>query len=658
MALTKATFSMVKGSPANVLDYMTAAQIADVQAYTYTQDVTTAIQAALDASTEVYLPAGGYLISDTIKLKKGGQMMVGAGRSWLPTEGTHFLWAGVNTKDAIELDSGRVDGAGDNDVLVGAYAAHFGLSFKAGFAPRNALFVRDGVFHSTFEQIYARPYAGDAPAESMLKLHSGAGYSYGVGNMFRDIVIRADMLTYTAGPVPRGVWVQSAIESVFENVRVFDCEDGWVIGDDAPNYRAVQNLQFYSCHSEIVGNRDNNTVNGCSLRYYAGTDVGFYGCKFNAGTSPADPAWAAHRNIRFVGSTDTATGSVDVKGLYFDGCYLWGIGTCDYSIEVSADAKLQEVVFDKCQFVAFEEGIIKTNTPSTPQIALRDSSFYRALFGGSEIASFSGFGIDTGALTIGATDDLVHEANNLLPYTQSSFYIGSITSTDGEPILVSAVQQSYANYGVEFSLFNAGSSSATTDASTVLRLRPILDTEIIAQVQKQQAIGLIGNGIVYSLNFSVPGVAFGDHVFAAFKTPKQTSTFELDGAIMGAYVSAANTITFQIMNRRGAGFTPNANATLFVCKAFPRFDIYQITTYDAPSIANVAQLTHDVTVTGAAVGDYVSVSASASLQGLFVKGVVKATDTVTLFFYNATGGAIDLPSIDYGIGVIKQPMTS
>jgi hypothetical protein len=403
MGLTKATYSMINGAPGNPFDYMTAAQIADVQAYTYTLDVTAAVQAALDANDDVYLPAGGYLISDTIKIKKGGQKMIGAGRSWLPTEGTHFLWAGVNTKDAIELDSGRVDGAGDSDTLVGAYAAHFGLSFKAGFAPRNALFVRDGVFHSTFEQIYARPYAGNVPAESMLKLHSGGGYSYGVGNMFRDIVIRADMLTYVTGPVPKGVWVQSAIESVFENVRVFDCEDGWVIGDDDPNYRNVQNIQFYSCHSEIIGKRDNNTVAGCSLRYYAGSDIGFYGCKFNAGTIPSDPAWADHRNIRFVGSTAIATGAVDVKGLYFDGCYFWGTGTCDYSIEVSAAAKLQEVVFDKCQFVDLVQGVVKTTAPATPQIALRDSSFYRTLFNGSEIASFSGFGVDTDALSISAT---------------------------------------------------------------------------------------------------------------------------------------------------------------------------------------------------------------------------------------------------------------
>jgi hypothetical protein len=658
MSLTKVSYAMVSSAAGSPFDYMTADQIADVQSYSYTLDVTEAVQAALDAHDEVYLPAGGYLISDTIKIKKDGQKMVGAGRSWVPTRGTHFLWAGVNTKDAIELDSERMDGASDSDVLVGAYAGNFGLSFKAGFAPRNALFVRDGVFHSTFEQIYARPYAGNPPAEAMLKLHSGEGYSYGVGNMFRDIAIRADMLTYTAGPVPKGVWVQSAIESVFENVRVFDCEDGWVIGDDDPNYRNVQNIQFYSCHSEIVGNRDNNTVAGCSLRYYAGTDIGFYGCKFNAGTIPSDSAWADHRHIRFVSSTAIAAGSADTKGLYFDGCYFWGTGTCDYSIEVSAAAKLQEVVFDKCQFVDLVQGIIETNTPATPQIALRDSSFYRALFNGSEIASFSGFGVDTGALSIAATTAQVHEADNLLPYTQNAFYIGSISSNNGQPIMVSAAQQTYGNYGIEFSLFNAGASTASTSADTVLRLRPLLDSEIVVQSQKTQAPGLITSGSVYSLAFSVPGVAFGDHVFAAFSTPKQTSSFELDGAILGAYVSAANTITFQIMNRRGAGFTPNSGATMFVCKAYPKFDIYQTTTYDAPSIANVSQLTHDVTVTGAAVGDYVSVSASASLQGLFVKGVVKAADTVTLYFYNATGGAIDLPSIDYGIGVIKQPLTA
>jgi hypothetical protein len=86
MALTKVTYSMIQGSSLNVFDFMTAAQIADVQAGSLSVDVTAAIQAAVDYATSTQLvtnttgaagrpkasisniifPKGKYLISDAI----------------------------------------------------------------------------------------------------------------------------------------------------------------------------------------------------------------------------------------------------------------------------------------------------------------------------------------------------------------------------------------------------------------------------------------------------------------------------------------------------------------------------------------------------------------------------------------------------------------
>lgn len=64
MSLTKATYSMVTGAPVNVFDYMTAAQIADVQARTRSLDVSAAVQAAFDYAwangKTLFLPAGDY----------------------------------------------------------------------------------------------------------------------------------------------------------------------------------------------------------------------------------------------------------------------------------------------------------------------------------------------------------------------------------------------------------------------------------------------------------------------------------------------------------------------------------------------------------------------------------------------------------------------
>jgi len=60
MALTKATYSMISGAPANVFDYMTAAQIAAVQAGTSTDDLTSAFEQAINTSRRVRVPKGIY----------------------------------------------------------------------------------------------------------------------------------------------------------------------------------------------------------------------------------------------------------------------------------------------------------------------------------------------------------------------------------------------------------------------------------------------------------------------------------------------------------------------------------------------------------------------------------------------------------------------
>lgn len=61
MSLTKVTNSMIVGASACVLDFMTPAQIADVQSNTGSIDVTTAFQAALDSGAqEVIVPQGKY----------------------------------------------------------------------------------------------------------------------------------------------------------------------------------------------------------------------------------------------------------------------------------------------------------------------------------------------------------------------------------------------------------------------------------------------------------------------------------------------------------------------------------------------------------------------------------------------------------------------
>lgn len=68
-------------------------------------------------------------------------------------------------------------------------------------------------------------------------------------------------------------------------------------------------------------------------------------------------------------------------------------------------------------------------------------------------------------------------------------------------------------------------------------------------------------------------------------------------------------------------------------------------TYDPANLLDGAGATTTVTVTGAALGDFVTgVSFSLDLQGITLTAYVSAADTVAVRFQNETGGAIDLAS--------------
>lgn len=65
-------------APASVFEYMTEAERTAVQAYSYTVDVTVAVQKALDANVYVYCPPGGYLV-EGLRANLFGHSIVGAG---------------------------------------------------------------------------------------------------------------------------------------------------------------------------------------------------------------------------------------------------------------------------------------------------------------------------------------------------------------------------------------------------------------------------------------------------------------------------------------------------------------------------------------------------------------------------------------------------
>lgn len=76
--------------------------------------------------------------------------------------------------------------------------------------------------------------------------------------------------------------------------------------------------------------------------------------------------------------------------------------------------------------------------------------------------------------------------------------------------------------------------------------------------------------------------------------------------------------------------------------------------FDPASIPTNTQLTRNITVVGAEIGDFVQLAYSRSLEGLTLTGYVSTTDTVTAIMFNGTGVSVDLLSGYLRAMVIKN----
>lgn len=78
-------------------------------------------------------------------------------------------------------------------------------------------------------------------------------------------------------------------------------------------------------------------------------------------------------------------------------------------------------------------------------------------------------------------------------------------------------------------------------------------------------------------------------------------------------------------------------------------------TWDASSIADGDEEAKEITVTGAALGDYVIASSlSIDIADLQLTADVTAANTVTAVLSNSTGGAINLASATVRVVVMKR----
>jgi hypothetical protein len=82
-------------------------------------------------------------------------------------------------------------------------------------------------------------------------------------------------------------------------------------------------------------------------------------------------------------------------------------------------------------------------------------------------------------------------------------------------------------------------------------------------------------------------------------------------------------------------------------------------THDFADTADGARATTTVTVTGAALGDFVlGVSLGVDAAGVILDGYVSAADTVTVNLHNESGGAVNLASTTLAVLVGKASLSA
>jgi hypothetical protein len=115
------------------------------------------------------------------------------------------------------------------------------------------------------------------------------------------------------------------------------------------------------------------------------------------------------------------------------------------------------------------------------------------------------------------------------------------------------------------------------------------------------------------------------------------------GLVAGNFIRGTTGTSAGVINASRAGVVVISNENLSG-KLTNYSGLTTTATWDPASVANAAQTTTTVTLTGANVGDPVSVRFSLDLQGLILTAYVSSANTVTVVLANLTGGAINLGS--------------
>ena len=129
------------------------------------------------------------------------------------------------------------------------------------------------------------------------------------------------------------------------------------------------------------------------------------------------------------------------------------------------------------------------------------------------------------------------------------------------------------------------------------------------------------------------------------------------GTALTTRITAVNSTALTLTVEVAASTTVSGAALSIPAATFSTFGeicLYGTITWDPANLVDGAgETSNSITVTGAALGDYVVVAAPYDLQGMICSGYVSASNTVKIRVQNESGGAIDLASGVWKVKVTK-----
>jgi hypothetical protein len=279
----------------SVFDFLTTAQIADVQTNGGAVDVTSAVQNALNNAGNIYFPAGTYVISSTLNVLSNTCLDFGAATISYNCGSTPLFT--VNTKEFVTFRGGRFYGG-----TASAWLDCYGSSETGGTYSRQIRI--EGVWLETDKTVWACKFSNSSRqimiSDCFFSMNNGIKITNKVVefHMTNSMVFRngGSATTYgfnigstNASAYPEGIYLTNIEVDFFEvgwrvtDVFVLEMNTCWGGGTDL----ALDFAQRVTTSCRDI------TINGCVFNqgstfgpYSAGTDlrINFSGCIFETAT--------------------------------------------------------------------------------------------------------------------------------------------------------------------------------------------------------------------------------------------------------------------------------------------------------------------------------------------------------------------------------------